>query len=319
MAAECRAILRERSKDLQIAAWLTEAWLRTEGLGGLGRGLELVAALVERFGPALHPRPDEAEEDAPFAAAERLAPVAWLDTALPEGLARLPLTGPGSEDGTVRTWADWRHALYIENLAQNQPEAARSEGGVTRADFLAGVGLTRASFYARLAGGAAAALAALGALEDVLAARADDAAPGFTATREALEAIGRFARRIAAERGEPVVARPALEAAGAAGAPPAAPGPAAGELEAGAAEAGAAEAGGGGPCRITSRDEAYRALAQAADFLLRVEPHSPVPYVVCRAVSWGGLSLAELYDELFAIADPKTVFRLLGIRGGDEA
>lgn len=313
VAAECLAILRQRSKDLQAAAWLTEAWLRAEGLPGLSRGLELVAALVERFGPALHPRPDGPEEAAAFGVAERLAPVAWLDTAVPEGLARLPLTRPASEDGAIRTWADWKHALYVENLARNQPEAARAEGGVTREEFLAGVGLTPATFYARLAADSASALAALGGLETALAARAGDDAPGFTATREALEAIGRFARRIAAERGEPAAGRPAPEAARAEDGEDA-PGPEAGETDPEAAAADAA-----GPCRIGSRDEAYRALAQAADFLLRVEPHSPVPYVVRRAVAWGGLSLAELYDELFSITDPKTVFRLLGIRGGDEA
>ncbi len=314
VAAECIAALSERSKDLQIAVWLTDAWLHADGLPGLARGLEVVAALVERFGADLHPRPDEEEEAPPFAVPERLAPVAWLDAALPEGLARLALSRPGAEDVPNRTWADWKYALYVENLAKNQPDAASSEGGVTRADFLAGVGLTPAAFYAGLAADTVTALAALGALEAALAAQAGDEAPGFTATRDTLESIGRFARRIAAERGEPAAAAsvapdsaPAPEPSGAEGDEPS------------AAPGAAPEPRFAGPCRITSRDEAYRALSQAADFLLRVEPHSPVPYVVRRAVSWGGLSLAELYDELFAIADPKTVFRLLGIRGGDEA
>jgi type VI secretion system protein ImpA len=314
VAAECIAALSGRSKDLQLAAWLTEAWLRADGLPGLARGLELVAALVERFGAELHPRPFDDDEDAgAFALPERLAPVAWLDTALPDGLARLALSRPGAEDVPNRTWADWKHALYVENLAQNQPEAARSEGGVSRADFLAGVGLTPAAFYSGLAAAAASSLAALGALEAALDAAAGDEAPGFTTTRETLDAIGRFARRIAAERGEPAAPEPGSDAE------PASPAPEDDEPDAEPAGAGGPAPRLGGPCRIASRDEAYRALSQAADFLLRVEPHSPVPYVVRRAVSWGGLSLAELYDELFAITDPKTVFRLLGIRGGDEA
>lgn len=68
------------------------------------------------------------------------------------------------------------------------------------------------------------------------------------------------------------------------------------------------------PVAITTRAEAYRALDQAAELLLRVEPHSPVPYLVKRAVRWGSLSLSELYGELFQIADPTVVFRLLGIQ-----
>lgn len=79
-----------------------------------------------------------------------------------------------------------------------------------------------------------------------------------------------------------------------------------------------AAAAGDSPCRITTRAEAYRALDQAAELLLRIEPHSPVPYLVKRSVRWGSLSLSELYAELFQIADPAVVFRLLGIQKETE-
>ena len=41
--------LARRSKDLQLAAWFTEAKLRREGIGGLTEGLELMRELIERF------------------------------------------------------------------------------------------------------------------------------------------------------------------------------------------------------------------------------------------------------------------------------
>ena len=37
-----------KSKDLQLAAWLTEAWLGQKGPGGLADGLDLLRGLVER-------------------------------------------------------------------------------------------------------------------------------------------------------------------------------------------------------------------------------------------------------------------------------
>src|SRR5919112_2765721 len=38
-----------KSKDLQLAAWLTEALLNTEGFGGLNSGLSLIKGLIENF------------------------------------------------------------------------------------------------------------------------------------------------------------------------------------------------------------------------------------------------------------------------------
>ena len=66
---------------------------------------------------------------------------------------------------------------------------------------------------------------------------------------------------------------------------------------------------------IASRAEAYLKLREAADFLMRTEPHSPVPYLIRRAISWGNLSLGELLEELLhKNADLATVYTLLGIK-----
>src|SRR6266581_8421541 len=41
--------LATKSKDLQLAAWLTEAMLRQEALGGLRAGLGLLRGLLDKF------------------------------------------------------------------------------------------------------------------------------------------------------------------------------------------------------------------------------------------------------------------------------
>jgi type VI secretion system protein VasJ len=46
------------------------------------------------------------------------------------------------------------------------------------------------------------------------------------------------------------------------------------------------------------RADAYRQIVAAADYLIAVEPHSPVPYLLRRAASWGGMALPQLYVEL---------------------
>jgi type VI secretion system protein ImpA len=52
----------------------------------------------------------------------------------------------------------------------------------------------------------------------------------------------------------------------------------------------------GGPIR--SRADAYRRLSDAAEYLLRTEPHSPTPYLVKRAVEWGTMTLPELLQQI---------------------
>jgi type VI secretion system protein ImpA len=47
----------------------------------------------------------------------------------------------------------------------------------------------------------------------------------------------------------------------------------------------------------SDRAQVYERLGQLADYLARVEPHSPTPYLVRRAVQWGQMSLPEVMDE----------------------
>ena len=68
---------------------------------------------------------------------------------------------------------------------------------------------------------------------------------------------------------------------------------------------------------VRSRDEAYRLLAIAAEYLLRTEPHSPTPYLVQRAVSWGNMPLSELLVEYTQDGNDLRMLRvLLGLGEG---
>jgi type VI secretion system protein ImpA len=50
--------------------------------------------------------------------------------------------------------------------------------------------------------------------------------------------------------------------------------------------------------RIRSRAEAYSLLEEIAAFLHQTDPHSPTPYLISRAVSWGDMHFDELLPEL---------------------
>ena len=70
-----------------------------------------------------------------------------------------------------------------------------------------------------------------------------------------------------------------------------------------------------GPVR--SRAQAYQMLAEAADYLMKTEPHSPAPYLVRRAVAWGGMTLGELLQQV--LRNPSELGELNRLLGLDEA
>ncbi|AIY41491.1 Uncharacterized protein ImpA [Collimonas arenae] len=64
IARSCEQLLKEVGKDLRLAAYYTFARLRLDGSTGFADGIELTAALVDRFGDAVLPSRPEARKGA---------------------------------------------------------------------------------------------------------------------------------------------------------------------------------------------------------------------------------------------------------------
>lgn len=78
--SKCIKVLQENSKDLQIACWLLEAWVRQESFTGLHRGLLLIDELLKTFWEDIHPKIERdslTNEIIDFNA--RSAPLEWLN------------------------------------------------------------------------------------------------------------------------------------------------------------------------------------------------------------------------------------------------
>jgi len=302
----CLEALETRTKDLQLAAWLLEAWLRMDGAAGVVQGLRLLAGLCESFWDSVHP---ELEDDDPEL---RLAPLYWVDERLSEELRlSIPVTRPETEEAPAYSLADWEAARHLENLGRANPQvlqAAEEEGRLTLPKFLVSVTLTPSVFYSGLLGELRQALETLGELGALLESRCGERAPGFRRFNGHLVAIQRLAVRVLEERHDELP----VPDDGSAGLPAAWSEPEGYDVvddDEGLPASGP----------IRSRAEAYRRLSEAADYLLRTEPHSPAPYLVKRAVTWGSLSLSELLQELLqSSSDLKTIYSLLGMKGEPE-
>ncbi|MGZ5472925.1 MAG: type VI secretion system protein TssA [Thermoanaerobaculia bacterium] len=300
----CIEVLTRRSKDLQVAAWLSEAWLHLHGFNGFASGAHAVASLCRDFWPDLYPALEDGSCE------YRIAPISWL-TRLTTPMLSIPLTHPTTEEPAAHGWKEWTNALRLAKIAVKDQQAmtkAQAAGTVTQQKFLVAVSLTPGAWYAALNEELAAGLTALDELDAVVTEKCGaQEAPSLTPLRELLQSIQAFAARVIRERTEkgeltspdeppsPVVEEPMIDTTESASSTPPTP-----RLVVGP---------------IASRADAYRALTDASEYLMRTEPHSPVPYLIRRAISWGNMSLVELLEELLQKnADINTVYALLGMK-----
>src|SRR5262249_14112712 len=91
--------LVKRSKDIQTAAWLTEALVRLHGFPGLRDGAHLLRELVERFWDTLYPEIEDGDTEA------RATPFEWMNQRLPEALKAVAIAR--SSRGDLYGWWHW--------------------------------------------------------------------------------------------------------------------------------------------------------------------------------------------------------------------
>jgi type VI secretion system protein ImpA len=290
----CSTALAQRSKDLQLAAWLCEAWLRQRGLPGLVDGLQLIDALLMQYWDGLYPRIEQDDIEA------RLAPLVWLNKHGAIALGTVQLAAGATPSGRLYTLSEWDRVLRNEQQPPppaNSRNAAPAEPLLARQHFSTAVSMTPAQFYTSVRIQLHEAGVALDQLAFTLHTLLGDLAPALPGLERRLDDCFRALQELAGvpwhdelEQDEEeqdmgsVQVMPAVRPADSAGAP-------------------------------RSREEAFRRLDDIADYLLRTEPHSPVPYLVKRAVGWGNMPLAELLQELLdSESDLKQLYRLLGTR-----
>jgi type VI secretion system protein ImpA len=289
----CTEVLEKRSKDLQVAAWLLEAWLRLYGLPGLREGFRLLNALSQDFWETVHPLPEDGDLD------YRIAPFEWANEKLPLVLKLIPITNPLGDSSRPYSWADWEAAC--------RPAGRDSDSSqdVTQAAFQQSVLLTSASDFDALLEMTDGALFALHKLTATLNESCGSHSPGFAQMGSTLNSIRGLLQSILSQRPKTQAVtlqpEPGKDLSMAVD-------PKLQEPEE-ALESGVFSAG-----PIRSRAEAYRRLSEAADYLARTEPHSPTPYLVKRAIAWGGMKLEDLLPELVRNnSELSEIYRLLQI------
>jgi type VI secretion system protein ImpA len=277
-------LLAEQAKDLEAAAWLTEALVRSNGLNGLAFGAELIGGLADRYWDNLYPMPDEDGLET------RLAPVTGLNGEGGDGTLAQPLnklTLFKDQDGEPVPLFRYQASADLSAITDKARIDARVKAGVT--PFATMEGWARAAGpgnFVALRKSLRAAQAGWTAMGEIMDRVAGRDAPPTRRVAEVLENILAILNKYAPPE---VTAGPADEAA-------------AEEAGAEEMEAGGGGSGGGKQKKMVTRDDALAQLSEIAEFFRRTEPQSPLAYTIDDAIRRGRMSWPELMAELVSDA-----------------
>jgi type VI secretion system protein ImpA len=293
-------ILTEKSKDLQVAAFVTEAWAHRRGLQGICDGLDLMLAIQDAFWEKAHPEYGEMDL--------RRGVYEFLDDpkVLPLRIRSTPLTRVDGAPQLSYSYVKYKEALDTEkkfNQATSEKERSMLEGNFRREQFDEAAGQTPRSFYVELVEGLQTCRAAVERFNEDLVERwkvPRERPPQLSELLTALEEVEKEAKKLLGRK-------PATASQEVPEPPPEDELPPDEEQEREPADEGGSEgpvtgatsrptrtsrprrpaAGSVGP--PTSADEALERIVDAAHFLRQADPADPTPYLVLRSLGAGGL------------------------------
>lgn len=299
--------LSTQTKDLQIGVWVAEAVTRKYGLAGFRDSLLLLHGFHERFWDGMYPEVDEGDMEG------RANALSWFDIQGTLSLRTAPFTG--SRGYSYHDFEDSRKYDFPENI-ESLPSEERAKFAALKAEVEKNRSVTLSLWNVEKAETRRAAMevivhtigecdTALSDLNRIVEEKYErNQTPGFSNLRKMLDNIREQATKLLEVKRleEPDEVEEELTDAG---------------DGAGLTGGGARSEGGSVAGAIANRKDALRRLGEIAAFFHKTEPHSPVSYLVQRAVKWGNMGLETWLQEV--IKDESVLYQLretLGVDGG---
>lgn len=296
-------ILKNHSKDLEVACWYTEALIRRNGFQGLRDGFSLIRQLIEQYWDNLFPMPDEDGIET------RVAPLTGLNGEGAEGVLIAPIRNvditEGSSVGPFNYW-QYQQALDAQKIIDEEQRAAKIDNlGFSLEDIERAVAESADIFYLDLRDDIQHAIDEYRKTSQILDEHCGthEAPPTsniISALENSLGAVKHLGKHKLPSETD--------------------------NVDAAASESGADNQAGvttntagvtKGP--VKSRADAFKQLTEISEFFRKTEPHSPISYILAKAVKWGEMSLNELIMELIPDSSSRDYYSsLTGVKTEDE-
>ena len=286
--------LATTSKDLQLAAYLTEALLQTERFAGLRQGLDLIYRLVSDQWDTVYPQIEDGDREM------RARPLGWLGSMLDFSIRSTPIVSAGH---SFLGYKESRDVGYEDQTKSDKEKKVRStkiaNGKLAPEEFDKAFAETPKAFYLQAEKNLDASLETVAKLDAFCDERLEDDSPGYGKLKAALSEVRQTIHQLLEKKREkePDPVEVVEEA------------PAA--VEAPSGEAGASATG--APISLAAepadRRQAVAAIVAAAAFLRKREPLSPAPYLLLRGLRWGELRSSPHLSDNSLLEAPPTELR----------
>jgi type VI secretion system protein ImpA len=291
--AEDAAALLDKSRDLRLLAWWSEAAVELEGWRGLSAGLELFAELLENRWESIHPLLDEEDSNDPTA---RVNSMAFLTST--EFLYKLRLVPLVSSRSFGKFGIrEIESVLTSEKIPTSQEESNASGDGnqvqrLTDADVRGAIAEADPETTANVLLSLEESVTSIARIDEILTEKAGrDAAMDFSP----LVTLLKKAKSMLVSRSELIGGGDAVV----------------GDDEQ-LIDAGVDRQVASAPGQIRSRADVVRALDAICAYYAKHEPSSPVPLIMKRARLLVSMGFLDIVDELapgavdsFALLNPR--------------
>jgi type VI secretion system protein ImpA len=286
------------SKDLQLAAYLTEALLQTERFAGLRQGLDLTYRMLTEFWDTVYPLIEDDDREL------RARPLSWVGSMIDFPLRSTPVVSAGY---SLISYKDSRTVGYEDQVKNDKDRKARAamidSGKPAPETFDKAFAETPKAFYVQAEKDLDACLEIVAKIDAYCDEKLEDDAPALGKLKTALTDVRQLVHQLLQKKREkepdPVEAAP--EAEGAAGA----------ESEAEGEPAATSTTSFAVPLMAEPADrrQAVGGIFAAAAFLRKREPFSPAPYLMLRGLRWGELRTASPLADSSLLEAPPTELR----------
>lgn len=277
----CYEALSTQTKDFQIACWLVEALVHTNGLEGLEKGLYFLDDFIRRYWYQCWPEFNDEGE------IYRHSKLSRLENDLTEILCNLNLL-----DSTTLSVLAWRKSLHFDSQLKKRPEDREAlleeEGHLTIENFMRQASSHSSADISRLADRIEIIIEHINRLEAACQSVSPQEFHSFSQLRAMINEMHHLLQKIAMNvlpDSESMV-----------------------ELDFDTAGKASPDSEARSPAlqySITSRSLAVIQMHEVARYFRENEPSSPVPYLLDRAIRWTGMSMTDWLEEMLSDANSR--------------
>jgi type VI secretion system protein ImpA len=295
----CLEILQTKSKDLQVASWLIEAWISLYNITGLKQGFNVLLQLSQKYWDTAFPVLDPQDFDF------RIAPYNWINEKLSIRFSKIEITAPDETDLLSYSYSTYidiekNGGITLSSSPQAQDASSHREG------FEKSLQATKNDFFENFKKEGEETVELIKSLQSFLDEKLGTESPSLYHAQEKVQDLIAFCEQTLSTRQQSqenvsVQLETSIN-----------------NTDPSPSDAPVFSQGTTTPVDVVmnSRSDAYNIINKAADYLEKLDPHSPSPHLIKRAIRWSNLDLKELLQEM--VKDPSSLDDLKHLLGMNQ-